>query len=617
MNIIDIIIAKKKSFTEETEKLTRQAQEAMSKANEVAAKIDDAQDALDAAEAANTRAQEVAEQFDGIVADFDTAANDIIDNKLAAANIVTNVNVEDNNSSSMKSKQIRVQKNGIEHTYITSKNYTSTGQSEDGGMTQKAITSALNTLDNRIKNINISGGGGSGNISGELSAEDAGSIVVVNENGNISPSAIKEEDLIKMHIITGTYENKEVIGLEIDYANKAFSRLQGAINLSAGSDFNKFDMYGGRKRCIVNKNGNIIKFIDENTNRNELEGQRIMVYQPAFYYMRVPFSTTLIGNNQKINKEHLYLSDNPCAGFKLHPAFYDENNNPVKFILLPAFESAALRASNDELVTNDAQNVDLEHDSLISTIDIKPISGYTQAFTYFAAQQMCQNNGTGWAMTDLAFESVNQMLMIVEYGTLNIQNALNKGIVDINNTTTNNACITGSTFELYNASGRASSTINNISGTNSISTIDGRCAISYRGLENPYGNTWRFVNNFKVTNNTIALNNNEYPSFLPTTSGWINGFGFDESLDWAFLPIELGGTANSNLPIGDYCYGSNDSYLIIGGSYAASTNAGPFYYNYNNNSNATAYYNDSARIMFTPTANSSIESNNYNTWINT
>lgn len=616
MDILDILIAKKKSFTGETEKLTRQANEAMAKANTVADKIDEVQVLLDTAEDATARAQEIADTFDTLQADINAGVNAIVDDKIAtaigevqetAANAVTEAEIINDNTSTAKVKKLRTRKRGIQQVYETMKNYLSTGNNEDGSMTQKAITQALqnqkNELENKIKNI-PSGGSGSGNISGNISAEDEGSIVAVDENGDIIPSSISEIDVIKTQIISGTYTNNNIVGIEIDYQNKTFTRLQGAIGRSAGNDFNNFTMYGGRKRCVVDENGEIIEFITAQTDKASLAGKRIMVYQPAFYYMRIPFSVS--GN--VVHKEHLYLADQKFAGFSLHPAFLDSNGHAVNFILLPAFESAAIRTANNELVTDDAQNIDLYNDKLISTINIKPISGYTQNFNYFSARTMCRNNGAGWDMTTLECESINQMLMTVEYGTMNMRSALGKGIVNFSNTNTNNASITGSTYDLYNTSGAAYETINNGISYN----VDGKKAISYRGMENPYGGMWRFVNNSYIENGYFR-----YDYQISTNSGWINSFACYDEINWAYLPIDVGGNANSNLPVGSYVYASSTSYMIFGGGYAAGNNVGgPFYYHYNNNTDETHYYNDSARIMFTPTANSTIENSNYQKWIN-
>lgn len=644
MDIIDILIAKSQSFSAETSKLMKQAKEAMSKANQVAAKIDEAQDALDAAEAANTRAQEVADNFDALQEDVSSAVNDIVDEKIetaissvtasvneansnasaaqsAAAEAVTEVDVVDENTSAAKIKKTRVRKKGIQQAYETMKNYTSTGTNEDGSMTQKAITQALQNqkteLETKINNIPSSGGSGSGNISGNISAEDAGSIVAVDNNGNITPSTITEEDIILTQIIAGTYQNDNIIGLEIDYVNKIFTRLQGAKNKTAGHDFDNYSMLGGRKRCLVNEDGSIIRFLTASDTIEDVTDKRIMVYQPPCYFMRIPISTTITANGIKINKEQIYLSDTKYAGFELHPIFKDKNGNEVKYILLPAYESGTLRA-NGEFVKDDRQDITFSVDKLVSIVNTKPISGYTQDFTYEAAQQMAENNGEGWQLTDLRFESLHQMLMSIEYGSMNLQNTFDLGLSRVNiSGEVNISSISGSTHSLLNESGRAESTTNITNGATNVYNEEGKCAISYRGLENPYGNIWRFIGGVEVKSRVLSYNGEEIGFKLPTVPGWISAFGYDENYKWAFLPIECEG--NSSLPIGDYSHLTNNTTInsgLAGGLINSQDNCGPFYYGFHVAKADYHYRSESARIMYIPTAGSAIELNNYHAWIN-
>ena len=631
MDIIDVIIAKKKSFTSETEKLTRQAQEAMAKANEVAAKIDEAQEALDAAETANTRAQEVAATFDSLQEDVSNTVNEIMDDKIAeatssinssieevrsAANeAITEVTIFDDNTFAAKVKKTRVRKNGTQQAYETVKNYTSTGTNEDGSMTQKAITQALQTqkteLENKIKNIPSSGG------SGNISVEDSGSMVAVGDDGNIKASTITEEDVILTQIIAGTYQNENIIGLEIDYINKTFTRLQGAKNKTPGSDFDKYTMLGGRKRCIVNENGTIERFLSASDTLSNIADKRIMVYQPQCYYMRLPISTTITANGTKINKEHIYLSDTKYAGFELHPIFKDKNGNAVKYVLLPAYESGTLRA-NGVFSKNDEQDINFATDKLVSIVNTKPISGYIQNFTYEAAEQMAHNNGEGWELTDLRFESLNQMLMSIEYGSMNLQDTFDLGLSRVSiNGEINISSISGSTHNLLNTSGRAESTTNITNGNTNVYEDEGRCAISYRGLENPYGNIWRFIGGVEVKNRVLSFNGEDIDFMLPTVPGWISAFGYDENHKWAFLPIECDG--NSILPVGDYAHltaSANINSGLAGGLINSQDYCGPFYYGFNVAKANYHYRSDSARVMYIPTAGSSIELNNYRAWIN-
>lgn len=124
--------------------------------------------------------------------------------------------------------------------------YNKIGKNTDGSMTQKAITEELD----KIKR-------GSGE-SVNLGPENDGKIVVIDANGNVKASEVTEENIVESLISGGFYDAKEAVGLEIDYKNKGFARIQGALHIEQGSDFDKYIMYGGRRRCIVNNSGKIV-----------------------------------------------------------------------------------------------------------------------------------------------------------------------------------------------------------------------------------------------------------------------------------------------------------------------------------------------------------------------
>jgi len=86
------------------------------------------------------------------------------------------------------------------------------------------------------------------------------------------------------------------------------------------------------------------------------------------------------------------------------------------------------------------------------------------------------------------------MLAIIEFGTLNGQEAIEMGISNIaTNTNINCSSITGSTASLGNTTGHANETINEKNGVNTSYNENGYRAISYRGMENPWGNIWKMV----------------------------------------------------------------------------------------------------------------------------
>ena len=192
---------------------------------------------------------------------------------------------------------------------------------------------------------------------------------------------------------------------------------------------------------------------------------------------------------------------------------------------------------------------------------------------------MATNRGEGWHITDMAFESAQQMLMAVEFGTLNIQSALEAGIVNIpNNPSYNCASITGSTASLNSYTGHANSTINEINGVRTTYDEAGRRAISYRGLENPWGNIWRMIGNARIIGNGQQqggyFEDSQRGSYLhftlPNTSSWISGFG-GTNPNYIFLPIECS-NANSALPVGDYVWTTQNlngnHVLVVGGAWS-------------------------------------------------
>jgi len=151
MDMIDIILARAKSFTGETATLVSQAQAAMSDANDIVNRLEAIeQNASDASEAASAAAGELAE----IKADFEAAATAVVAEQLGTtvedvadlksrtttlesqiANAGGTVTVTDANTSAAKIRQASVTKNGTTTNYIVEKNYTSEGTNEDGSMT--------------------------------------------------------------------------------------------------------------------------------------------------------------------------------------------------------------------------------------------------------------------------------------------------------------------------------------------------------------------------------------------------------------------------------------------------------------------------------------------------
>lgn len=622
MDIIDIMLARAMTPQGQTDTY-------VAKANAAAAKAEQAEADAAAAIATVTAAAED-------IADAQAAAQDLLADaqealetaQQAQINTLDLTDVDDeikqlaldsavvtSNSAYSEAQVILTYPDDAQSTDTVVRMYKSTGTNEDATMTQKAITDALATkatityVDNAIANI-PGGSGGSGNIN--LGTDAEGHLLTVDENGNIISSNLTEDAIVESLVHQGIYTAKDAVGLEIDYLNNLYIRTQEASTLNMGTDFDKYPMYGGRMRCNVADNGTITAFYGDSNYRDDGSNGQVMVYQPKFYYQRAILKSDKMTSGAIVRRESLIVSATKQAGFKLHPIFKAADGTELDYVLLPAYDGS--------LVENKLASVSAQ----------KPLSNITitEAESYAAAR------GTGWHITNMAAESAQQMLEIVEFGTMNGQEALEAGISAIPNVITNVNCssITGSTASLGNATGHATNTVNEINGIETTYGNAGQRAISYRGVENPWGNLWRLIGGVNIHgtgnerggatyicsdfNYTPGTNGSNYHFIgfnLPSTSSWISALGFgDSNYDWVLLPAECNG-ANSTAPVGDNLWVTNglngDNIMAIGGTYSFKENDGPFYYACDRSVSNHKYNNFGANLMFIPTKNAIYKSN--------
>lgn len=410
-----------------------------------------------------------------------------------------------------------------------------------------------------------------------------------------------EVDDVKAYI---GYTDSDILGLQVDFENKTFKRLAGAVGLSANSDFDKFTMYGGRRRCNVSDDGTITAYYgDENYAEDGSNGQ-VMVYQPAFYYKVVPLKLEKNADSNigyHLRRANYYVSSKPKTGFKLHPAFYDENGNPVNYILFSADEGSMYDVSAKAYV-NDGTNTDTvieAGDLLCSVANVKPISGLKKPLNKVNLETMAQNRGSGWHLETIKATSANQLLMMIELGIMSTQNGIGQGVVSITGDTAYNcSSLTGSTAELGNSTGQAKETVNEIGGTQTAYTESGKVSVTYRGVENPWGNISKHIQGINIWGdgsmgggqpyvaNNFAFNESKHSDnyepvgfTLANANGYIKAMGYgSEKYDWLFMPSEIGGT--SALPVGDIVYNAPNlnGYRIIqqGGNCRSGDRAGSF-----------------------------------------
>lgn len=190
-----------------------------------------------------------------------------------------------------------------------------------------------------------------------------------------------------------------------------------------------------------------------------------------------------------------------------------------------------------------------------------------------------RNMASGFQLYDFAAWCAVGLLYLVEFADWDSQKKIGPGIV--NDTAAHK---TGETDAMVYHTGRANS------GDNS--------AVQYRGIENPWGNVWEWVDGINFNNYApvICTDPTKYADDTTTNytvagvplggSGSTKTLGISTNLPWAYLPREPGGSETTYIP--DSMNSSSAwKVLMVGGSRGNSSAAGLFCFHAGNSSSSS------------------------------
>ena len=395
-------------------------------------------------------------------------------------------------------------------------------------------------------------------------------------------------------------EENMIVGVTADWANNTYTRTDKAVGQSAGTFFDKFKAFGGRRRCIVADDKTILAFHGDSaytetgklTKKITKNGKtyavgtsvQVMVYQPKFYYKVTPITKVSNPYNTgfMIRKATYQVADVQYAGFKVHPDFV-RSGKKLPYILVSAFECATQDAAGNYITTNASLGT-----KLASIAGAKPSthgcyngSSWPQehSFTRAIARNLAKARGEGWQIGDMLTIAATQLLAMIEYGGMDLQTLLDRGNVDnVNNY--NGVLATGGTSSLGNKSGHGAGDV-------------GKRCMSYRGEENIYGNVWTWQDGGNTYNSNQGILYWADHGFADDTTsapyqstgfnfaranGYISAYGYSDACDFMFIPCEV--TGDSANPVGDYFYqnvtASNMTVAILGSCCNNGSTAGLF-----------------------------------------
>jgi hypothetical protein len=113
--------------------------------------------------------------------------------------------------------------------------------------------------------------------------------------------------------------------------------------------------------------------------------------------------------------------------------------------------------------------------------------------------------------------------------------------------------------------------------------------MSYRGIENWFGNIYQFIDGINIRNNIPYVSDHSFQSDLFTspyvslgmtlcqTNGWATNISINNTYSYPFLPSTIGGSGSTYLT--DYYYQAPGNMIaMFGGGWVDGAVAGGFYW---------------------------------------
>ncbi len=349
------------------------------------------------------------------------------------------------------------------------------------------------------------------------------------------------------------------------------------------------DTHRGMKRCVLNDDGTVNYYLSPTDSTQKEQGGAatltgadgmVMVEIPKFWTKR-----SVVGNLVTWS-----IANTPVTGYTLHPAF-TKDGSEVNYRYYGAYDGCYWDATDSTYksglnLDDITSSLDLAADKLSSVSGVYPLVGNTRA----EGRTLAANRGTFWRQVDFTLWSAVQLLYLVEYQTFYSQNVLGNG-----NTNVTNAYSVGSSSNQSNSPHSVAGKSNAL-GNRSTDTTSGASSatrdtayMSYRGIENFYGNCWYWTDGINVnvgatgrvhvTNNRADFADDTSTNMTQITTSATTGQNYISAIaaiDDYFIATAVSGSSTTYLT--DYWYGSASSnrVVFVGGNASDAANAGAF-----------------------------------------
>lgn len=291
-------------------------------------------------------------------------------------------------------------------------------------------------------------------------------------------------------------------------------------------------------------------------------------------FIKIPKFYCKITKNENGTYKH-QISGVRYGGFST--LFIDGKGNEIDYILVGKYEGSYDSASGKMRSVTGAT--------------VKVSINITQYRNY------CKANGDGYQQYDFLIDLIIKELFMVEFATTHTQSIMT-GYTNGNNTA---ALITGHTDAVRTPSGSWNNNHEDDGIACETCNTDGEHACKYRGIENPFGNVWKFVDGISFDDEKIyvctdptAYESTKYtaPYFYmgnrPQKEGYAKVVAPFEKNPLLQFTSEVGAGATTYYA-DYYYYNAAGTVLLVGGRWYYGANAGLWLWSgFNTASNANA-----------------------------
>jgi hypothetical protein len=407
-------------------------------------------------------------------------------------------------------------------------------------------------------------------------------------------------------------------GVEYDQDADSYSRTGRTAGFAVGQTLHDdlLPIQAQMRRCVLSDAGVVQYYLDPTDSTKKANGDaadltggdgQVMVEIPKFYFR--------YSWDDPVHRWDISLF--PLEGFTVHPAFVKAGVE-VPYRYYGAYEGSMYDASESAMcaVASIASNIYQAGDKLCSVSGQYPKVNETRA----EFRAMAEARGAGWHQEDFYLRSAVQLLYLIEYADFDSQAMIGNGRVSLSN----GDWVPSEIFDETNygyigkcglSNGDGNATAANNDATN-LTTGESPAYMTYRGIENLWGNVWQFVDGINIRNfdplggsayASYAYATNNYEDFADDTdtgynlltAGLAQADGYARQIcpiEDGFLPASVADGA-SNTGLADYYYtyfndDPNVGWRVArwGGDAPNGANAGAFCANSNYGSSAANAY---------------------------